>query len=466
MFNQTGQKQENQVADIIASNRTTVVVGLGATGLSVARHLARCGERFMVVDSRVDPPGLSELARELPTVAVELGEISAATLCSGEHLVVSPGLALAHPALQEAIASGVAVSGDIQLFADAAQAPIIAITGSNGNSTVTTLVGEMALAAGRNVGVGGNLGVPALDLLDDSRDLYVLELSSFQLELVTRLGAQVACVLNVSPDHMDRYPDIQSYHAAKHRIFSAVSQVVVNRADALSHPLVSPAVKQWSFGLDRPDFKGFGVISVDGQEWLAFERQALMLVAEVAMWGRHNLANALAALALGHAAGFAMEPMLATLKTFRGLPHRCEQVANKNGVAWINDSKATNVGAAVAAIEGIAGTSGAAGTEADIILLAGGQGKSQDFAPLGSAAEGRVRLAILLGEDASQLAEAFKGRCDVLYATSMGAAVQAAAKAARSGEKVLLSPACASFDMFTGFADRGEQFVRAVEALA
>lgn len=448
------------MAELIASSRTTVVVGLGATGLSVARHLARCGERFIVVDSRVDPPGLGELARDLPQVPVELGDINAATLCSVEQLVVSPGLALAHPALQQAIAAGVAVSGDIQLFADAVRAPIIAITGSNGKSTVTTLVGEMAVAAGLNVGVGGNLGVPALDLLDDSRDLYVLELSSFQLELVSRLGAQVACVLNVSPDHMDRYADIQSYHAAKHRIFSAVSQVVVNRADPLSHPLVPPGVKQWSFGLDRPDFKGFGVIAVDGQEWLAFERQALMPVADVAMWGRHNLANGLAALALGHAAGLPMETMLATLKTFRGLPHRCEQVADKNGVVWINDSKATNVGAAVAAIEGVAGAG------ADVVLLAGGQGKGQDFAPLGKAARGRVRLAIVIGEDASQLAEALRGHCDVLYATSLSAAVQTAAEASRTGEKVLLSPACASFDMFKGFADRGEQFVRVVEALS
>ncbi|MFA5495817.1 MAG: UDP-N-acetylmuramoyl-L-alanine--D-glutamate ligase [Porticoccaceae bacterium] len=445
--------------DLIATSRLTVVVGLGATGLSVARYLAARGERFVVVDSRVDPPGLGELARSVPTAPVELGEFDESTLCAAERLVVSPGVPLSHPLLQKAAAAGVAITGDIQLFAAAARAPIVAITGSNGKSTVTTLVGEMAVAAGYNTGVGGNLGVPALDLLADDRDLYVVELSSFQLELVEELGAEVAAVLNVSPDHMDRYPDLQRYHAAKHRIFRGVRQVVANRDDPLSHPLVPAAVRYWTFGLDQPDFKGFGVIDVDAGPWLAFERQPLMALADLALQGRHNLANALAALALGHAAGLAMAPMLDTLRTFSGLPHRCQRVADKHGVTWINDSKATNVGATMAAIEGLAGA------DADLILIAGGQGKGQDFAALGRSARHRVRLAILIGEDAGQLAEALKGACDLLYATSLVAAVNAAAESARPGDKVLLSPACASFDMFKGFADRGEQFALAVEML-
>lgn len=464
------------VTDLIASSKLTVVVGLGATGLSVARYLAGRGERFVVVDSRVDPPGLAELARSVPQALVELGDFNEQTLCSADRLVVSPGVALAEPALRGAAEEGVAITGDIQLFADAlrekgATAPIVAITGSNGKSTVTTLVGEMARAAGLKVAVGGNLGVPALDLLADDRDLYVVELSSFQLELVEHLGAEVATVLNVSADHMDRYPDLRRYHAAKHRIFRSARQVVVNRDDALSQPLVANSVGEWSFGVDKPDFRGFGVVTVQDEPWLAFEYSPLMPVAELAMRGRHNLANALAALALGHGAGLSMAPMLATLRTFRGLPHRCEWVADKDGVSWINDSKATNVGAAMAAIEGLSASGFSAQNPDedggnDLILIAGGQGKGQDFAPLGRAARRRVRLAILIGEDAAAVAEALRGVCDVVYATTLEAAVSVAAASARPGDKVLLSPACASFDMFKGFANRGEQFVRAVAAVA
>src|SRR5690606_9147298 len=268
---------------------------------------------------------------------------NADTLCAAERLVVSPGIPLAEPALQKAAEAGVAITGDIQLFAEAAAAPIVAITASNGQSTLTTLAGEMAAAAAYTVGA---LGTPALDLLAAGRELYVVELSSFQLELVEHLGAEVATVLNLSPDHMDRYPDLQRYHAAKHRIFRGARQVVVNRDDALSAPLVAPAVKQWTFGLGKPDFKGFGVAAVDGEPWLVFEGELLLPAAELAIKGRHNLANALAALALGHAAGLPMASMLAALRAFRGLPHRCEWVADRGGVTWINDSKATNVGAA------------------------------------------------------------------------------------------------------------------------
>lgn len=448
------------MAEVIASNNMTVVVGLGATGLSVARFLVSLGRPVVVADTRVDPPSLGRLALECPSVPVELGELQENTLCSASTIVVSPGLGLDHPALQAAMAAGVLVIGDIQLFADYARAPIVAITGSNGKSTVTTLVGDMARASGRKVAVGGNLGTPALDLIDDTIELYVVELSSFQLELVDRLGAQVATVLNISPDHMDRYPSLQDYHRAKHRIFTEARQVVINRDDALSHPLVPGGVKVWSFGLDRPDFKGFGLVEKDGQPWLAFEREALMPVAEMAMAGRHNTANALAALAIGHAVELPIEAMLATLRTFEGLPHRCQLVARKNGVEWIDDSKATNVGAAVAAIEGLAEDS------ANLILLAGGQGKGQHFDDLAKAAEGRVRLAILFGEDAGKIAELLQGVTDVLYATTLQAAVTAAAQSARPGDKVLLSPACASFDMFKGFEDRGTQFAAAVEGLS
>jgi UDP-N-acetylmuramoylalanine--D-glutamate ligase len=448
------------VSEVIATNKLTVVVGIGATGLSVARFLARRGERFVMVDTRVDPPGLGQLAKEFPEVPVELGGLNGNTLLAASTIVVSPGLSLEQQEFQAAAAAGVRITGDIQLFADSARAPIVAITGSNGKSTVTTLVGLMAEEAGLNVGVGGNLGTPALDLLDDTRDLYVIELSSFQLELVEDLHAAVATVLNLSPDHMDRYSGMLDYHRAKHRVFRNVQQIVVNRQDALTQPLVSDAVQQWTFGLDKADFRGFGVVPHQGADWLCFQREPLMAVAEVAIKGRHNIANALAALALGHGVKLPMSAMLTVLKRFRGLPHRCENVAYINGVTWINDSKATNVGAAVAAIDGLAGE------RADIILLAGGQGKGQSFDELGKAAAGKIKQAILFGEAANQLAEQLESHTQVVFATSMEGAVSAAAQAAVAGDKVLLSPACASFDMFKNYQHRGDVFAAAVRRLA
>jgi len=445
--------------DVIATNNYTAVVGIGATGLSVARFLAEKGQPFVMTDSRVDPPCLDQLAQEFPQVPVELGTLSEETLCAANAVVASPGIPLSHPALVAAIKQGILVTGDIQLFADEARAPVVAITGSNGKSTVTTLVGQMAEAAGLSVGVGGNLGTPALELLAEDRDLYVIELSSFQLELVENLGAKVATVLNISPDHMDRYRGILDYHRAKHRIFRGVQQVVINRDDALTHPLVPDSVKQWSFGLDPPDFGGFGLCLSDGAEFLCFETRPLMAVTALAIRGRHNLANALAALALGHAVGLPMDAMLEVLKTFRGLSHRCETVGFVEGVTWINDSKATNVGATVAAINGLAGD------EADIVLIAGGQAKGQSFEDLAEAVAGKVRLAVLIGQDASEIGKALAGNCDLLYATSMESAVKVAAEMSGPNDKVLLSPACASFDMFSGFADRGQCFADAVRGL-
>ena len=340
-----------------------------------------------------------------------------------------------------------------------ASAPIVAITGSNGKSTVTTLVGEMFAEAGIDAAVGGNLGVPALDLLAPNVAYYVLELSSFQLESVLALNAEVATVLNISLDHMDRYRSLLDYHQAKHRIFIGAHQVVTNRDDRLSAALVGDAVKQWSFGLDQPDFKGFGLRQHQGEPWLYYQFEPLLAERELGMTGRHNTANALAALALGTAAGLAISPMLTVLRRFQGLPHRCQRVATRNGITYINDSKATNIGATLAAIAGLRGT------DQNLLLIAGGQGKGQDFAPLARALPGAVRQLILIGEDAPVIGDAVGGAVPVLFATSLDGAVSAAAQAARPGDTVLLSPACASFDMFRGFAVRGEQFVRAVEVL-
>lgn len=445
---------------LIASDRLTIVVGIGATGLSVARHLTACGDAFVMVDSRFEPPGLVELQRTLPGTEVELGGFNPVTLSAADRLIVSPGVSVKHPVLQAAAAQGVAVTGDIALFMAAARAPVVAITGSNGKSTVTTLVGEMALAAGKNVGVGGNLGCPALDLLADDRDLYVLELSSFQLELVEQLNAEVVTVLNVSADHMDRYATLLDYHRAKHRIFTGAKKVVVNRDDMLSQPLLPTSVQSFSFGLTKPDFNGFGLLTEQGESCLAYEFEALLPVAQLRIRGRHNVANALAALALGHAVGLPRDAMLQALRQFTGLPHRCQTVADSNGVTWINDSKATNTGATIAALYGFANTG-----DMNVILIAGGQGKGQDFSVLKSAVKGRVKVAVLIGEDAALLSQCLTTETKVLFADSIAAAVSLAAEHADAGDTVLLSPACASFDMFSGFAERGDTFAAAVAAL-
>ena len=317
---------------LIASDHFRIVVGLGKSGMSLVRFLARQGLPFAVADSRANPPELATLRAEFPQVDGRCGELDVAFLCRANELLVSPGLALATPALQQAAARGVKMSGDIELFARNAKAPIIAITGSNAKSTVTTLVGEMAAAAGKRVAVGGNLGTPALDLLNDEVELYVLELSSFQLECTDQLNAEVATCLNVSEDHMDRYSGMPAYHLAKHRIFRGARQVVINRQDALSRPLLAEGQPCWSFGLNKPDFKAFGLIEEGGEKYLAFQFDKLLNVRELKIRGAHNQANALAALALGHAAGLPMAPMLAALREFTGLAHRCQWLRELRGV--------------------------------------------------------------------------------------------------------------------------------------
>ncbi|MEH6492118.1 UDP-N-acetylmuramoyl-L-alanine--D-glutamate ligase [Halopseudomonas sp.] len=446
---------------LITTDKQRIIVGLGSSGLSVARYLAGRGLPFAVVDTRENPPGLDKLKRFAPMADLYLGELDETLLCSAGELVVSPGVALATPALQAAAKAGVSIVGDIELFAREAKAPIVAITGSNAKSTVTTLVGEMAAAAGVAVAVGGNLGTPALDLLDQNAALYVLELSSFQLETTDRLNARVATVLNVSEDHMDRYSGLAAYHLAKHRIFRGAEQIVVNRDDALSRPLVADQLPCLTFGLSRPDFKGFGLIEQEGESWLAFEFSALMPVSELKMRGAHNHANALAALALGHAAGLPMQPMLDTLRRFTGLAHRCQWVGEHAGVTYFDDSKATNVGAALAAITGLG--SDLAGK---LVLIAGGDGKGADFKPLSAPCAQYCRAVVLLGRDADKLAAVLPAGLDVSRVDTLDAAVSLAAEKAQAGDAVLLSPACASLDMFKNFEQRGQLFVAAVGRLS
>jgi len=446
---------------LISTDKQRIIVGLGVTGLSVARYLAGRDLPFAVCDTRTNPPGLDKLKRFAPMADLYLGELDAQLLSSADELIVNPGIPLSTPAIQTAIQAGVKVVGDIELFARAVDAPIVAITGSNAKSTVTTLVGLMAEKAGRRVAVGGNIGTPALDLLDSKADLYVLELSSFQLETTEALNAEVATVLNISEDHMDRYADLGAYHLAKHRIFRGARQVVVNRDDALTRPLVADRLPCWSFGLGKPDLRGFGLIEQDGQKHLAFEFKALMPVSELKIRGAHNQANALAALALGHAVGLPMTAMLDALRDFPGLPHRCQWVGQHAGVDYYDDSKATNVGAALAAIEGFGDT-----LQGRQVLIAGGDGKGADFSPLCEPISRYCRAVVLLGRDADKLEQVLKSHVPLQRVSSLDEAVNAAASLAQPGDAVLLSPACASLDMFANFEERGRLFAAAVGRLA
>jgi UDP-N-acetylmuramoylalanine--D-glutamate ligase len=446
---------------LIASDHFRIIVGLGKSGMSLVRFLANRGVSFAVADTRESPPELATLRRDYPQVEVRCGDLDVDFLCRADELYVSPGLALATPALQQAAMRGVKLSGDIELFARNAKAPIIAISGSNAKSTVTTLVGEMAAAAGKRVAVGGNLGTPALDLLSDDVELYVMELSSFQLETTDQLGAEVATVLNVSEDHMDRYSGLPAYHLAKHRIFRGARQVVVNRQDALSRPLIGESVPCWTFGLNKPDINGFGLREEGGEKYLAFQFQNLMPVRELKIRGSHNYANALAALALGHAVGLPFDAMLASLRTFAGLVHRCQWVRELNGVSYYDDSKATNVGAALAAIEGLG-----ADISGKLVLIAGGDGKGADFSALKSPVATHCRAVVLLGRDAELLAATFAESVPLVRVNTLEEAVLRATEWAQEGDAVLLSPACASLDMFKNFEERGRLFAQAVRDLS
>ncbi len=436
---------------LIASSEAPVVVGLGSTGLSCVRHYAARGIPCVVVDSRAEPPGLEQLRDIDPDLEVQ--PLDADVLQRAGRLVVSPGVALDDPAVAAAIDAGVSVCGDIDLFCEAASAPVIGITGSNGKSTVTALLGDMVAAAGRQVAVGGNLGTPALDLLDDSVELYVLELSSFQLERAGKLGLALATVLNLSPDHMDRHHTLQAYHAAKHRIFLDCEAAVYNREDPLSRPLLADGVPTWSFGLDVPDRRGYGLREHEGATWIFREFEPFMPARDVRLVGRHNLANGLAALAMGELLALPAAAMGAALAAFSGLPHRSQWVGEGQGLRFINDSKATNPGATLAALRGFDG---------GMVLILGGQGKGADFGELAREAAIRCRQIILMGEDAALLDSALPASAARVQVGSMDAAVDAAVAAALPGDVVLLSPACASFDMYSGFAQRGEAFCASV----
>lgn len=438
------------------------VIGLGETGLSAVRWLHLMGANVSVFDSRLTPPGLEILARDFPHVPYHPGPFDGEQLCEMDMIVISPGVALANPAVQVAINHGVPVVGDVELFAQfrAPYAKVIAITGSNGKTTVTSLVGEICKQAGLSTIVAGNIGLPVLDTLSmPTPDVYVLELSSFQLETTASLVADVATILNLSEDHMDRYVGMPEYAAAKARIYLQARMAVVNRDDPLSEALVG-GLPRVSFGTGiSPTINDYGL---DEAGWLCVGRRRYVNSEALQLRGKHNIANVLAAIALSQAIGVDKISILNTVQTFKGLPHRVEWVATIDGIDFYDDSKGTNVGATVAAISGMLKQ----GQPQKVVLIAGGDGKGQDFKPLHAAVRDHARAVVLIGRDGPQIFQALQGiPVPMVDAVDLPAAVTIAKTLASAGDAVLLSPACASFDMFKNYEHRAQVFITAVKAL-
>ncbi len=432
-----------------------LVLGLGATGLSIARYLRRNAMDAVFFDTRDEPPGIDELGDLWPDAKLLTGD--ARLPKSIRRIIASPGIPDSHPLIESARDAKLEVVSDIELFASEAQAPFIAVTGSNGKSTVATLLFHMCRAADLNAYAGGNLGEPALDLLDkDQPDIYVLELSSFQLQRTQKLPAAVAVLLNISPDHLDWHANEDEYRESKYRVYREAKAAVVNRADERAGDYVSKIKTVISFGLDEPGHGHYGIRTLDGDAYLARGESLLLATRDLALFGIHNHANALAALAVGELAGIEIPAMLQVLVEFPGLPHRMQFVDRIGAVNFINDSKATNVAAAVASIGSVDGM---------LVLLAGGVGKGADFTDLAAAMENRMRAAVLIGEDAELISDALDTVMPVYFATDMDDAVQQAAAYAESDDTVLLAPACASLDQYENYAARGDAFVQAVGAI-
>ncbi|MDD5579109.1 MAG: UDP-N-acetylmuramoyl-L-alanine--D-glutamate ligase [Methylobacter sp.] len=434
-----------------------LVVGLGKTGISVAHYLQKLGFNFAITDSRDKPPLFDEFFQQMPDVPVFTGGFDEAAFRVATHLIVSPGISLNEKSIIKAGANGSKIISDIDLFACSVDVPIIAITGSNGKSTVTTMLGEMAKECGMQVGVGGNLGIPALDLLElttnssQAKKLYVLELSSFQMERTSVLNATAATVLNISPDHLDRHADIAAYAEEKKGIFKGDGVMVINIDDPIVHAMQNKDRNTLTFSLKED--ADFHIAHKGDAEYLVHNENYLMPLAELPLEGKHNAANALAAFALGVAVGLDEQAMCNALRKFKSLEHRMQRVAEIRGVTWVNDSKATNIGACVAALQGY---------ERKVILIAGGDAKGADMNELIPAIREKAKSVVLMGKDAGLINQALNGCVPVYSAENITQAVQIAADLADAGESVLLSPACASLDQFKNYQDRGEKFTKAV----
>ena len=453
-------------------NKRVLVLGLGETGLSALRWLDRQGAILSVADSRDNPPNLDDLARSMPQVAVHTGAFKQAILLQAEVIVISPGVALSEPAVQAAIQKGIPVVGDVELFAQRRpmHAKVIGITGSNGKTTVTTLVGEICKAAGLKTIVAGNIGLPVLDTLAmDTPDVYVLELSSFQLETTSSLVLDAATVLNICEDHMDRYSTIADYAAAKARMLKHAKVAVLNRDDVVSFALAN--ANTVTFGLNAaPNITDFGLTECQDEgkteSYLTSGQRKICKASSLKITGQHNVANALAAYALCHAIGIEKSAIVLALQAFKGLPHRVQWVAEIEGVDYYDDSKGTNVGATCAAILGMTKKGNGQNLPQKVVLIAGGDGKGQDFSPLTPAVQANSRAVVLIGRDAKLIeTELLKTNVPLYHAVDLPEAVNIAKKLAKVGDVVLLSPACASFDMFRNYVHRAEVFVAAVKRL-
>jgi len=461
------------MTNLIASDQKRLIIGMGQTGLSCARFLTAKGLSFDLCDTRELLPNQADIESEFSQCQIFNGELDAELLAQYQELIVSPGIAISEPAIVSALKQGSRVRGDVDIFAEYVTKPVIGITGSNGKSTVTTLVGEILAAAGHKPAICGNIGIPVLDVLlnDDDYHCYVVELSSFQLETTHHLAAEVACVLNLSEDHMDRYDSMLAYHQAKHRIFQGCRSIVTNREDTLTQPLVSTSMPKKSFGLNMASNpvaakNQYAIAQVEtaaglSAESLMFEQQPIFPVAELKIKGRHNQLNALAAIALVESlpAAFAVssDQLQQALSDFTGLPHRCAWVAEYEGIEYFNDSKGTNVGSTLAAIGGLASEN-----SKKIILIAGGVGKDQDFEPLADACQKSVKQVQLFGRDAELIASRLESACSLEIVETLAQALAQAQQVASAGDVILFSPACASFDQFTNYVKRGEAFEQLV----
>lgn len=441
-----------------ADDKPVLILGMGVTGCSVARYLNERGRRFVMADSRLDLPIADSLRRDYPDIELNLGSGHDLDCGDFSEVIVSPGVSPDSPLVLRAREAGVPLLGDIELFAREAHRPVTAITGSNGKSTVAHMLTAMHKQAGGKVALGGNFGTPALDLISrPEADHYVLELSSFQLETTASLRPAAAVVLNISADHLDRYADLGEYARAKGRIFRNAGIAVVNRDDQRALDLAPNDIRRISFGLDEPSGDDdYGLRVLAGEPWLACGSDNLLAASVLKIAGRHNWANALAALALGEATGLPRKGMLVALRGYSGLPHRSQWVAEISGVTWMNDSKATNPGATLAALEGL---------DRPVVLIAGGRGKGANFGTLRTAVKARARAVVLLGEDADEMALSLADTVPLIRVGGMAEAVAQSAGLAEPGDTVLLSPACASFDMFSGYAERGRVFIDLVREL-
>ncbi len=450
------ERHNESAVNTSAQGGGTLVVGLGVTGVATARYLAARGVDVTVIDSRPTPPGLEELRETHPEVRVILESQDPRWLEGVGQVVLSPGLGLDTPVAAQARRAGIPLLSDIELFARAVTEPVLAVTGSNGKSTVVTLLERMLSATGLDVAAGGNLGPPALQLLEESADIYLLEISSFQLETTETLKPQVATVLNISPDHLDRHGSLTEYAALKSKLLRAADTAVFNWDDPLVREMSREHPRAIPFSLRENPENGYGIMEHRGERWFAGQRKPLLPVAAMHLRGAHNEANALAALAFSGALERDLSPQLEALEQFAGLPHRCQWVGEKDGVTFINDSKGTNVAATVAALEGLKGP---------FVLIAGGQSKGADFSSLAASAPGRLIGAVLIGEAAEKLEGALSGSCPTRVAGDLAAAVDLAWAFATTGTTILLSPACASMDMFADYAERGEAYIAAVQEL-